>query len=251
MKLKTQRKGWESLARVDPMWAILAVDDKRGQKWSRGEFFENGRAEIQSLMTHLTVLGASLKRNSALDFGCGIGRLTQALTEHFENCVGVDISLEMISLANGCNRFPDRCHYVLNETSDLQQFSDDSFDFVYSNIVLQHITPAVSTNYIRGFVRILRPGGVLVFQIPHHIPWTRRIQWRRRLFLILQALGVDERHLIERLGLNPMRMAYIPQQKVEWLLRSADANVVEVKAWSDLDIESRRYIATKNPTPKQ
>ena len=48
-----------------------------------------------------------------------------------------------------------------------------------------------------------------------------------------------------------MRMAYIPQQKVEWLLRSADANVVEVKAWSDLDIESRRYIATKNPTPKQ
>jgi cyclopropane fatty-acyl-phospholipid synthase-like methyltransferase len=35
------------------------------------------------------------RRLEALDFGCGIGRITQALAAHYASCVGLDISEEM------------------------------------------------------------------------------------------------------------------------------------------------------------
>ena len=43
--------------------------------------------------------GSPAARRSALDFGCGIGRLSQALAEHFDQVYGVDISPKMIELA--------------------------------------------------------------------------------------------------------------------------------------------------------
>jgi len=107
-------------------------------------------------------------RGAAFDFGCGVGRLTQALAEHFESVTAVDISERMIELARGLNRHGERVSYVHNTASDLAAFSPGTFDFVYSDIVLQHVVPAASDRYIREFVRILRPGGITVFQVPSH-----------------------------------------------------------------------------------
>jgi SAM-dependent methyltransferase len=111
-------------------------------------------------------LNFDIRRGAALDFGCGVGRLTQALCRHFERAVGVDIAPSMIRLANQFNRFGDRCRYCLNEANDLRLFADDSFDFIYSNLVLQHMQPDYSKNYIKEFVRVLAPGGIAFFQLP-------------------------------------------------------------------------------------
>jgi hypothetical protein len=40
-----------------------------------------------------------------------------------------------------------------------------SFDFIYSDIALQHIPPDQSRAYIAEFLRVLRPGGLAVFQL--------------------------------------------------------------------------------------
>jgi len=111
----------------------------------------------------------SVKKGTALDFGCGVGRLTQALCQYFERCIGVDIAGSMIKLAWKYNRFGDRCHYLVNDVGDLRMFEDGHFDFIYSNIVLQHIPSEYSTHYIREFVRLLSPGGMAVFQMPSHV----------------------------------------------------------------------------------
>ncbi len=42
----------------------------------------------------------------------------------------------------------------------LRSFQDNSFDFIYSNIVLQHIEPDVSERYVREFVRLLADGAI-------------------------------------------------------------------------------------------
>ena len=47
-------------------------------------------------MQDLTERDLSVRRSRSLDFGCGIGRLTQAMAEFFEVCDGVDISPTMI-----------------------------------------------------------------------------------------------------------------------------------------------------------
>ncbi|HJZ76366.1 MAG TPA: class I SAM-dependent methyltransferase [Vicinamibacterales bacterium] len=156
---------WEDAARTDPLWAILSDPEKRNRAWDLDEFFETGRREIARVFGDLRALGRSPEGGDALDFGCGVGRLTQALAPSFHHVTGVDISPTMIQLAGRLNRFPDRVRYLVNARSDLVVLPAVSFDFIYSDIALQHIPPDQSRAYIAEFLRVLRPGGIVVFQL--------------------------------------------------------------------------------------
>jgi SAM-dependent methyltransferase len=160
------RRHWERLGRRDPYWAVLTDPRKQGGRWDIDEFFGSGVVEIDDVLQRAARLGFADLRRRALDFGCGVGRLTQAMARHFERCDGVDISESMLRAARQHNRWPNRCHYHLNPSSDLGLFADESFDFVYSTLVLQHMEPQYSTGYMREFLRVLAPDGLLVFQIP-------------------------------------------------------------------------------------
>ena len=166
MRLSALQKVWEDWARSDPLWAILSDPAKSDRRWDRDEFFFTGQEEIRAVMRELDERGISVRRNRCLDFGCGIGRLTQALAEYFDICDGVDISPTMIREARANNGHPDQCFFWLNDQADLKIFPDNSFDFIYSNIVLQHIEPDVSERYVREFVRLLADGAIAMFQIP-------------------------------------------------------------------------------------
>lgn len=166
MELGELQKDWDEFGRIDPLWAILTDPSKKNNRWDLREFFATGEAEIACLMDRVATLPLSLRRGRALDFGCGVGRLTQALCRHFEQCVGVDIAPSMIERAREYNRFGDRCQYYVNAADHLRLFEDGRFDFVYSNIVLQHIPPEYSARYVREFVRVLAAGGLAVFQVP-------------------------------------------------------------------------------------
>src|SRR5262249_3108618 len=76
-----------------------------------------------------------------------------------------------------------RCGFVLNETNDLAVFPDDAFDFVYSSLVLQHMKPEYSQNYIKEFLRVLAPGGLPVFQIPRQPLQQRELPYKAQVQL--------------------------------------------------------------------
>ena len=120
------------------------------------------------MLDHAEALGISVHWDRALDFGCGIGRLTQAMAAHFRRCDGVDIARSMIDAANRYNRYADTCRYHLNTSGDLALFADGTFTFVFTVLVLQHMEPARAKRYVREFMRVLAPGGLLVFQLPSH-----------------------------------------------------------------------------------
>jgi len=166
MDLEELQKNWDEFGKRDPLWAILTDPEKRGGKWNLDEFFALGREEIARLMDQVRDLGFPARQEAALDFGCGVGRLTQALCAWFERGCGVDIAPSMIELARQYNRYGEQCEYFVNPTDDLRIFADNSFDLAYSSIVLQHMRPSYSKSYIREFVRVTRPGGLVVFQIP-------------------------------------------------------------------------------------
>jgi SAM-dependent methyltransferase len=166
MRLSTVQRYWDRQAHADPMWAILTDPAKAGGRWDRDAFFATGTREIGVVMEQAAVWGTPASRRSALDFGCGIGRLTQALAGHFDHVYGVDISAKMIELAGENNHQGARCEYVWNPGGDLRKFADGSLDMIYSWITLQHMRPRYARRYMREFLRVLAPGGLLLFQYP-------------------------------------------------------------------------------------
>ncbi len=177
MSLDELRDSWNELATKDAFQAVL-TRSVSSERWDPDAFFRTGLDEVEFILHRVRGLGVAPATGRALDFGCGLGRVTQALCPHFQQVDGVDIAAAMIERARSFNRFADRCTYHVNQTDDLHLFGDATFDFVYSNIVLQHIDPQYSRGYIEEFFRVLKPGGVTVFQVPsdplpHARPRTR------------------------------------------------------------------------------
>lgn len=166
MSIEKLRRNWDRFGKTDPLWAILTTPGKRGRRWQLDEFFHTGDEEIAMIMKYMDSLGAGPDRSRALDFGCGVGRLTQALASHFGEVCGVDIAPSMIRLAKKYNRQGKRCAFYLNDRADLKIFGAGTFTFIYSSITLQHMEPEYCEAYLKEFLRILAPGGFLVFNLP-------------------------------------------------------------------------------------
>ena len=226
MRLKALQHAWEGLARRDPLWAVLTAPDKRGNRWNETEFFATGVEAVEGILRHVESLGISFGRGKALDFGCGVGRLTQALASHFDEVHGVDIAPSMIERARSHNRWGDRCTYHVNDRDDLALFEDGAFDFVLSLITLQHMPPAHATRYLREFVRVLAPGGVLVVQTAGEqivlSPGSLRGLLRRAApaSLLRACRRLRQGHAIDMYG--------IPREEVVALLEANGATVVDV-----------------------
>ena len=164
LRLRRLRFHWDAFAARDPLWAVLTAPDKQGGRWTTEEFFRWGALEVDALEKLLRARGIELRGRRALDFGCGVGRLTAALADRFDEVTGVDISPRMLELARSYS-YGARCRFS-QSGADLRDFADGSFDFVYSKLVLQHMAPAEVRGYVGEFVRVLGAGGLLAFQLP-------------------------------------------------------------------------------------
>jgi SAM-dependent methyltransferase len=197
---------WTELGRDDPMWAALTLPGKsnrgksrrgrsggrrsggsntggsksgRGERtgWTEAEFLATGRQEIDGMLARLDELNVSPRRGTALDFGCGPGRLTAALAAAgFSRAIGLDISPSMLdtarrlvaSVPESSPEHPERgrCEFRHNDGPTLAGIADGSVDLVYTCRVLQHMPPALAAGYLREFFRVTAPGGLVVFQLP-------------------------------------------------------------------------------------
>ena len=116
-----------------------------------------GQIVSQHLRLHgniLRELGHSLEEmKTILDFGCGAGEMVNEYRKHGYEAFGCDIQLE------GENEF-----LRLIETPYRVPFADNTFDFVFSGQVLEHVQDhAAAFSEIR---RVLKPGGVSLHIFP-------------------------------------------------------------------------------------
>lgn len=193
MEIQKLKENWNEWGKKDPLWGVLTWSNKKNNQWEPSEFFKTGELEIESVFEYLKLKKIDVKSSKALDFGCGVGRLTQALANEFDQVIGVDIAPSMIDKAKYYNKVGERCIYLVNDTDNLELFEDNTFDFVYSNIVLQHMEPRYSKKYLQEFIRVLKRGGVAIFQIPSEkkqteskkLSFSSRV--RRRIKLMIQG----------------------------------------------------------------
>jgi SAM-dependent methyltransferase len=244
--IATLKDDWEFLAREDALHAILTDENKARGRWDVDEFMATGKAEVETVMEHLSHLGIVLDcTGSALDFGCGVGRLTQALGQYFASCVGVDIAKGMIEKAEAMNK-KTNCRYITNTELRLP-FSESSFSFIYCNIVLQHIPRRFAVQYLREFVRVLAPNGVLIFGVQDSFaaPTISSFATRVRHILHLRSrvrtlLGSDNRD---------MQMHCLPERVVRKALGSTKIVDVQFTNTAAKDFNGRlRYLPQALPS---
>ena len=228
MHLGSLRRHWDEYGRSDPLWAILTAPDKKGNRWSIDEFLQTGRDEIDVLIAYLDARGLTHRRRRALDFGCGAGRLTHALAHYFDEVIGVDIAASMIDVATQLHASKPNIEFRVNTSNRLESVASDSIDLVYTLLVLQHIPPRYVREYLAEFVRVLTPGGVLVFQLPSGDALPVKVEGHG-LKRLLPRRAISVIRAVRRWREFPRMESHgLPRREVEQLLADLGAPVVDV-----------------------
>lgn len=224
-------KTWDSFGKKDPMKAILDWDGKEGRNWKPEEFFKVGEEEISFIINEVEKRLPFEEKNRSLDFGCGVGRLTFPLAEIFKESHGLDISEQMIIHASKhcIKKGKSNCTFHHNRKEHLGLFKDAYFDFILSIIVLQHMEPRYFLRYITEFLRILKYGGILIFQLPdtteNYAPYE---QYTDEIEPVMEMFGKGKDDIV----------AYIEKHEGQLI------DVVEDSSCGE-NLKSYRYFVTK------
>lgn len=181
---------WAELGRSQPYWGVLSHPDFRSEAITPERieaFYETGRQYIAEIVAKLEQHTGARPRGRALDFGCGVGRLAEAMTDYAEAVTGVDISPGMLELARARG---GKATYV-------QAAPDGPFDWINTFIVLQHIPPERGMAIIEDLLSRLAPGGQISLQVTIWRDARHEFQPRRGGFLGRRDTERTRRRLAE------------------------------------------------------
>lgn len=166
------RADWNARAQEDAYYYVAF--GRREQ--DDDEFDETAAETVRALELELKRIPTHRPRSRrALEIGCGPGRLLRPMSRLFGEVHGVDVADGMVTKARERLREIPHAHAHVGSGSDLAQFADESFDFVYSYAVFQHIPSGeVVFNYLREAVRVLKPGGLIRVQM-NGLPKTAKV----------------------------------------------------------------------------
>jgi 2-polyprenyl-3-methyl-5-hydroxy-6-metoxy-1,4-benzoquinol methylase len=187
-----EERRWERLAQENPYYSVINEPRFRAgviTDRAREDFFASGERDLAITLGAIRRwIDPAFRPERALDFGCGVGRLTLPLARAAGHVVGVDISTTMLAEA----RRNAEAHGIANvefalSTSYLRadHAPNQLLDFVHSYIVLQHVAPPAGEEITGQLLRRLRPGGVaaLHYTYARQAPAIRRVVNRLRRWM--------------------------------------------------------------------
>jgi SAM-dependent methyltransferase len=149
---------WRELGQSQPYWGVLSHPDFRTETITPEkveEFYQSGPFHIGPIAEDLKTLTGDLPSGRALDFGCGVGRLAEAMTAYASEVTGVDISPGMLALARARG----------SKVTYTDQLPAGPFDWINSFIVFQHIPPERGMAIFEDLLARLAPGGMISLQL--------------------------------------------------------------------------------------
>lgn len=240
------QEDWENLAQLNPEWAVLTDRSKQQNKWDQAEFFATGEKDINELFNYLKELDIKPGSAEALDFGCGTGRLTGALSKYFDKVYGLDVSPTMLENAKEIHKNNSKIIFLQNNQHDLAGFQTDKFDLIISLITLQHIPDKeMIKQFLNEFIRVLKPNGIIYFQLPSvpgfSIPKNILLKLRGQLYYFLVKIGIAKEYCFQKKIMPFMHMNYLSKKDIEAIF---DGTAEILKTYNDNTI-NQRYIIKK------
>jgi SAM-dependent methyltransferase len=154
---------WDHYGKNDPYFGVLTAETFRGKTLdaeAKSQFFASGTRYVDGLMTALRdQIGPSFSPLRALDFGCGVGRLTIPLSVYCTEIVGVDISDGMLAEASRNAAEQHRTNVSWVKGDETLSRVTGTFDLIHSFIVFQHIGQQQGLGILRKMISLLQEGG--------------------------------------------------------------------------------------------
>lgn len=168
--LKHVQASWENLGREKPHWSVLTQEEYLPQNINSNikSFFETGVKGISLLKHALSRAKKVLPKDGVcVELGCGVGRVSFALAQHFKHVKGIDISSPHLSLAEAHKKNNEVANVSFVLLDSLQTLENlPKYDFFYSAIVLQHNPPPLIDRMLRIMFKKIEDGGMVYFQVP-------------------------------------------------------------------------------------
>jgi ubiquinone/menaquinone biosynthesis C-methylase UbiE len=151
-------------------WAERFNHAVRGSPEAAAALYSLGRRDLldaaaQSIVDRLRAWGLTGPGRSALDLGCGCGRLLAALSPHLHRVVGADVSDGMLAAARRRSTGLANVSLVRTSGRDLAGFADREFDLVAAVDVFPYLVGCAGDLAQRHFLeacRVLVRGGSLL-----------------------------------------------------------------------------------------
>ena len=227
-------KTWTKLGEEHAHWSVLSWPEFLSGEIYEARFFATGQSDFQVVSTFFERSGFAMPTGSALELGCGVGRLTRHLAGAFGKVVAVDISQPHLTIAGKHLSEAGITNVELVHLTTPQSLDGlPQVDLFYSIIVLQHNPPPVAFDLLSRCLQHVAPGGFAYFQIP---------TYRRDYRFAVADYQQDE--------FGRMEMHVLPQPKVLALLRRHGFEILEVQedgAVGDLDMASHTFFARRRP----
>jgi SAM-dependent methyltransferase len=173
---KAMRKDWDARARKNAFYYIASWR----REWDDDSFFSSGEEDFARLVA--PALQRCLLPTSGramLELGCGAGRMTHSFAKRFERVYAFDLSPEMLRRARAIHKGQSNILWLLGNGADLSCVASGSLDFVFSYLVLQHLPEEMlAFRYVHELLRVLRPGGVFLFQFNGGLEPTMNLRGR-------------------------------------------------------------------------
>jgi len=164
------KKTWLSLGKHAPFYSVMSMDKYLPNNINNNlnDFYESSNSLIKLIDSILLENNIEFKFNNILDFGCGVGRITNLLSEYGNNIYGIDISEEHLKIARSNVKKNNIIFLNYDEDYNFPKIINN-IDFIVSFIVLQHIRPDEMKLFIKKILNSLNKNGIALLHIPYII----------------------------------------------------------------------------------
>ena len=100
-----------------------------------------------------------------VDYGCGVGRVAKFLSKKVKAVYGIDVSKQMLNLAKDFCKECSNIEFLKSDGIKIP-LENDSIDFVYSLLVLQHVEKEDAYLILKEMNRILKSGCKIYLSFP-------------------------------------------------------------------------------------
>lgn len=180
------KEKWEKFGEENPYYAVLTLDKFDKGKLSddaKNEFFKTGFEYIDRIWGEIKIhFDENFYPHSAVDFGCGVGRLAIPLAEKAGTVTGIDISEKMLEKARENSRRYGFDNTSFYQTDEFFSTNHETFDLIHSTIVFQHINPKEGLKIFENLIKVLNEGGIGVIHFAYKNPASKYKAFKFKLY---------------------------------------------------------------------